>query len=101
MKKLNKNALLVVMLLALSPLTVSAGVYEKPNKTATSERSELLILRLTEIKEMDKSEMKSTEKKELRVEVKAIKKELKANGDGVYISIGGLLIVILLLVILL
>jgi hypothetical protein len=105
MKKFNKNLLLAFVLVALSLPSASAGIdnknTENVNKTAKSEKGETLILRLNEIKEMDKSDMKSSDKKELRSEVKSIKKELKANGNGVYISVGGLIIVILLIVILL
>jgi hypothetical protein len=50
---------------------------------------------------MDKSELSSVEKKELRKEVRTIKKELKATGNGVYLSIGAILIIILLLILLL
>ena len=50
---------------------------------------------------MDKSNLNSSEKKELRKEVKAIKKTLKSTGNGVYLSIGAIIIIILLLILLL
>jgi hypothetical protein len=50
---------------------------------------------------MDKSELSSTEKKELRKEVRAIKAELKSTGNGIYLSVGAIIIVILLLILLL
>jgi hypothetical protein len=104
-KKLNQNLLLAFVLFALTPLSVSAGIdsskAENAHKTAISERSKTLILRLNEIKDMDKFDLKFSDKKELRSEVKSIKSELKANGDGVYFAVGALIINLLLLVILL
>jgi hypothetical protein len=50
---------------------------------------------------MDKSNLNSSEKRVLRKEVRSIKKELTAMGNGIYISVGAILIIILLLVILL
>jgi len=66
--------------------------------------------RLEEIKRMDVSAMTSAEKKELRAEVKAIKEDQKDreksdydgyNNGGIYISVGGAILIILLLIILL
>ncbi len=59
-----------------------------------------LLDRLNEIKEMDMSSMSSSEKNELRKEVRAIEKEQRPSG-GVYISIGGAILIILLLILLL
>lgn len=57
--------------------------------------------RLEEIKAMDKSSMTSVEKKELRKEVKTIKANLKASNNGVYLSVGALVIIVLLLIVIL
>jgi hypothetical protein len=48
-----------------------------------------MLNRLEEIKEMDKSSLKSSEK-ELRKEVREIKSELKRSGQGVYFSVGAI-----------
>ncbi len=61
----------------------------------------ILLNRLEEIKKMDKSNLNSSEKKELRKEVKTIKKTLKSTGNGVYLSVGAIIIIILLLILLL
>jgi len=61
----------------------------------------VLELRLNEINEMDKSDLKSAEKRELRKEVRSIKKQVSELGGGVYISVGAIIIIILLLIILL
>lgn len=74
-----------------------------PVKTETKlSEAELsrLTKRIEEIRDMDKSEMSSVEKKELRKEVKEIKENVKKGGGTVYIG-GAALILIILLVILL
>jgi len=50
---------------------------------------------------MDKSSMTSVERKALRKEVRAIKAELRTTNNGVYLSVGAIIIVILLLILLL
>jgi hypothetical protein len=61
----------------------------------------VLELRLVEIKELDKTNMKSAEKRELRKEVRSIKKQVSELGGGVYISVGAIILILLLLIILL
>ncbi|PTB97522.1 hypothetical protein C9994_02665 [Marivirga lumbricoides] len=70
-------------------------------KKIESAEVKLLLTRLDEIRNMDKSDMSSSEKKELRKEVRSIKRELKATGGGIYLSAGALIIIILLLILLL
>ena len=67
---------------------------EKPGKDA---RAQQLMNRLTEIRNMDKSHLTSSEKRELRKEVRQIKKDSK----GIYLSVGAIIIIILLLILLL
>jgi hypothetical protein len=50
---------------------------------------------------MDKANMKSSEKKSMRKEVKSINHKLREIGGGVYISAGGLILILILLIILL
>jgi len=79
------------------------------SKIETEDCRLMLSSRLEEIRSMDKSQLNSSEKKELKKELKAIQNDIKAsqkaertNGNGgVYISLTGLLIIIILLVILL
>ncbi|TVQ86243.1 MAG: hypothetical protein EA393_12460 [Bacteroidetes bacterium] len=59
-----------------------------------------LMDRLNEINEMDKSAMSSSEKNDLRKEVRAIQKEQRPTG-GVYISVGAAILIVLLLILLL
>ena len=59
-----------------------------------------MISRVNEIKEMDKSNLSSAEKKGLRKELRSLKHELK-TGKGVYLSVGAIIIIILLLILIL
>lgn len=75
---------------------------EKTEKDANAQQ---LMNRLQEIRNMDRSNLTSTEKKELRKELKEMKKEArKADRDrrgGIYLSVGAIIIIILLLILLL
>lgn len=68
---------------------------------AQQAKADAILLRLTEIKNLDKTNMTSSEKKTLRKEVKSLKKEMKANNGGVYLSVGAIIIIILLLILIL
>jgi peptidoglycan hydrolase CwlO-like protein len=68
----------------------------------SSETVSTLLDRLDEIKAMDKSLMSPSEKRELRKEVRTIKKELKELGAGGYIiTVAATIIIVLLLIVLL
>jgi hypothetical protein len=57
--------------------------------------------RLEEIKEMDFRSMSKTEIKEVKVEMKEMKEDARAMGNGIYLSVGAIIIIILLLILLL
>jgi len=78
-----------------NPTSVSANTKEVPAEV------KVMYNRLEEIKAMDKSSMTSVERKALRKEVRAIKAELRTTNNGVYLSVGAIIIVILLLILLL
>jgi hypothetical protein len=72
------------------------------DKTTNEAHSQQIMNRLIEIRDMDKSNLTSSEKKALRKEVKEIKKEARADkGHGVYLSVGAIIIIVLLLILLL
>ncbi len=83
--------------------TVAASTSIVALKPVESEKAKAKVLefRLNEINAMDKSTMKSSEKKSLRKEVRSIRHQLREIGGGVYISAGGLLLILILLIILL
>jgi len=74
---------------------------EVVTNAAEAAKAKTMILRLNEIKDMDKSNLTSSDKKSLRKEVRAINRELKTMNGGVYLSVGAIIIIILLLIILL
>jgi hypothetical protein len=94
------------LLIMLTTVQVKAGASNDPSvkssiETAESAEINALLLRLDEIKQMDKSTMNSAQKKELRSEVREIKTAIKADRGGVYLSGGALILVIVLLILLL
>ena len=86
---------------ASAGLTVPPSTYVNSPAKPEDPRAQQLIQRLDEIKNMDKSSLTSSEKKNLRKEVKGIKKEMRSISGGVYLSAGAIIIIILLLIILL
>jgi hypothetical protein len=70
-------------------------------KPVESAEVKALELRLNEINSMDKTNMKSAEKKSMRKEVKTINHKLREIGGGVYLSAGAIILIVILLVVLL
>jgi hypothetical protein len=105
MKKVTFYLMMIVLSISVLPTQMLAA---EKNPTAISNTPKevpaevkVLLNRLDEIKAMDKSALTSVEKKELRKEVRAIKSELKSSGNGLYLSVGAIIIIILLLILLL
>lgn len=103
MKKLPLYLMMLVMSLSMFPNTIIAS---EKNSVAIEKKEmplevKVMINRLEEIKAMDKSELKYSEKRELRKEVRAIKASLKSTNGGVYLSVGAIIIIILLLILIL
>jgi hypothetical protein len=108
MKKIIFCLMATILSLTFLPVQVfattdkpSSPVATKPVENAESVEANTLILRLDEIKAMDMSKLKSTEKKDLRKEVRSIKRELKTISGGVYVSAGVLIVILIILVVLL
>ncbi|MGM0580562.1 MAG: hypothetical protein ACQETL_07775 [Bacteroidota bacterium] len=103
MKNIKVYIATVAIVFSLLPVSLKADTGSnlkttEPTTTTVQIRSEILINRMEEIKEMDKSDMNRTEKKELRKEVRAANKELKELGGGIYLSVGAILLIALLLI---
>lgn len=103
MKKTIFIALLAIFLLSATTAFAS-------NKSANSNATEVRLTteemenyksRVEEIRDMDKSEMSSLEKMELKSELKDIKATIKSQGPYIYIGGSTLLLIIILLIILL
>lgn len=94
--------LVLIMMMSILPTLSFANETTISNPTSeVPAHVQVMLDRLEEIKEMDKSNLTRAEKKELRKEVRAIKKELRSTGNGVYLSVGAIIIIILLLILLL
>ena len=87
-------------------VSVGAMATETTNVENAQARANQLIERVQEIRTLDRSEMSSEEKSEIKAELRLIKQELKeikstkGLDDKVSISIGAIIIIILLLIIL-
>ena len=106
MKKLAICLMMTCLSLTLIPLQLNATTKTEPSsvpapKPAESAEAKSLELRLNEIKAMDKSNMKSAEKKTLRKEVKTINHKMHDIGGGVYLSVGAIILIVILLIVLL
>jgi len=76
------------------------GISDRYAKPMNASDAVNLKNRLEEINAMDKENLSRPEKKQLRKEVKSIKRT-QDSGGGVYISVGALILIIVLLIILL
>ena len=96
------RSLVVMMFIAVASPAFSNAIEPVLTNTETPEEHVArLTKRLEEIKSMDKASMTRSERKALRTEVRAIKKEMAAVSGGVYISVGALILIALLLILLL
>ncbi len=92
----------LLMSMCISLVTpVLAGNENPGSKTETSKQvlAKQIETRLVEIRHMDKTNLTSSEKKELRKEVKDLRKQ--ARNSGIYLSVGAVIIIVLLLILLL
>lgn len=109
MKKIVLCLIAICLLLTFSPQQSNAATTDETSSVVSSKSAEAaeaaeaqaLLLRLDEIKAMDKSMLTSSDKKELRNEVLAIRESLKEIGSGVYISGAAVLIILIVLLIVL
>jgi len=92
---------ILLMAFSIAFVTPTFAAKETPLKKEVPKevRAQQIEHRLIEIKNMDKSNLSQAEKKDLRKEVKGLKKE--ARHAGIYLSVGAIIIIILLLILLL
>jgi hypothetical protein len=101
------TAILFLSAAVFSATDVNAKVLFKTPATSVpvandSTRSHAILKRLEEIKSMNFAAMSPREKKKLRKEVRVLTKEVRdIHGRGVYISVAGIVIIVLLLILLL
>lgn len=96
----------LLMVFALSAPTTFAAKAKKLPKADRIENklSEEEVARMTkrveEIRDMDKSDLTVTEKRELRKELKTTKENLRNNGGYIYISVATVALIVLLVLLL-
>ena len=95
------------MLITFVPATYAATgndpVKERVEKMTSEEkkaRAEEIRKRVYEIRDMDKSDLSRADRKALRKELKEMRKEARAI-QGIYLSVGAIIIIILLLILIL
>ena len=108
--RIKTNLIALAFLFMLTTGTASASIIaDRPPKERTNElteeqkaRMEAIKKRVAEIKAMDRSKLTKAERKDIRQELKEMNKEAKAaEGKGVFLSIGAIVIIVLLLILLL
>jgi VIT1/CCC1 family predicted Fe2+/Mn2+ transporter len=103
--------LCMIALVAIGFGTISEGnasEIEKMNKkelqaldeNESKERLEVIEVRLKEIQEMDVKSLPRAERKEITKELREIKKQHDFLSDGVYLSVGAIIIILLVLILL-
>ncbi len=108
MKKSMFFALALIFSLGLSAAPLMANergpaTRENPPATETTKKEEIppeiqvMINRLHEIKDMDKSSLTRADKKALRKEVRSIRAAIRSSGNGIYLSVGALLVIIIII----
>jgi len=84
---------------ATTPAAVTVGT--PADKAKDDALAAHIIQRVNEINDMDKTNLSPSEKKELRSELKDLKKQADGLDKRVYLSIGAIIIIILLLILIL
>ncbi len=100
MKKIPRLIVLSFLIIGFSPtLSFAAELPSTVNSNPIEVQKQ--IDRLNEIKSMDVKALSRQQKKELRNEIKSIKKTTSSGNGGVYLSVGAIIIIILLLILIL
>ncbi|WP_296703127.1 hypothetical protein [Algoriphagus sp.] len=93
---------LSVQFLQAEPISDKESKKDKTELTEAQKiRAKEMQARLDEIKAMDFKSMSKDEIKDIRSELKDMKEEAKAEGKGLYLSIGAIIIILLLLILIL
>ena len=107
MKKVFLSLVMAFLSITFLPVQSAEVKTEKPASSAPAPKpadeaeARILISRLNEINSMDKTKLNSSEKKNLRKEVKSIKSKLSDISGGVYISGAAIIVILIVLLILL
>jgi hypothetical protein len=102
MKKIALFLSLMFLFTAIAPVAMAKESKKDKKELTVEEEARVAEIekRVDEIKAMDFSDLSSEERKEVKEELREMKKETKALGGGVYISVGAIIIILLLLILL-
>jgi Flp pilus assembly protein TadB len=78
--------------------TENSATIAKTENKLSSEEVALLTARVDEINSMDKSDMTTMEKRDLRKEKKDIKENVRKDGGVIYVSVGTVLLIVLIII---
>lgn len=103
MKKLIYSVILIFTLGISSNTVLAAESNKTKTELSAAQKAQLekLVNRVEEIRNMDKSNLTRTEKRALRKELKEMKEQARSLNQGVYLSVGAIIIIILLLILIL
>jgi hypothetical protein len=82
------------------PGTKSPAIPDKTENKLSEEEVSRMLKRVEEIRNIDKSDLSSEEKVELKKELKEYKKELRKNDPYIYVGGAGLILLIILVILL-
>jgi hypothetical protein len=103
---MKKTILLFFLLISGQLVMADSGAKSDANKDKTElteaqqERLAEMESRVEEIKSMDFREMSKDERKDIREELKFMKAEARATGNGIYLSVGAIIVILLILILL-
>ncbi|AFL84051.1 hypothetical protein Belba_1432 [Belliella baltica DSM 15883] len=102
MKKIAYFLSIMFLFLAYAPIATASDTNKEKSELTVEEQERLdeINNRVEEIKAMDFADMSKAERKEVRNELKEMREEAKALGNGVYLSVGAIIIILLILILL-
>jgi hypothetical protein len=108
-KKFSLIAIIFFLLFSAGSIKAASlkpSLIENNIKPIPKDSIEAIQKRVLEIQAMDPSQLNAEQRQQLRHELKGMYKELKSQDDGgrhtnVYISVGGLVVIILILILIL
>ena len=102
MKKLTNFLSILLLLTFMSPIAMAGEAKDRPEKPELTveeqARMKEIEQRVEEIRAMEFSEMPKEELRDIRTELKELKREAKQNGGGIYLSVGAIIIILLILI---
>ncbi len=100
MKKLIYIAFSMIMVISTANFATAKERSDAPLTTEQQVKLQQLTQRVEQIRSMDKTELNRQEKRALRSELRTMKNDANAIGNGgIYLSITALLVIILILII--